>query len=94
MTAAINGVVTDPSGAAVAGATVTAKDLDRGTPWPTTTNGGGAYSLPRLPMGRYEVRVTNQGFQSAVQSPVELQLNQVAKIDFQFRWAMSTRPLK
>ena len=85
VTAAINGVVTDPSGSAVSGATVTAKDLDRGTPWPTTTNGAGAYSLPRLPVGRYEVRVSNQGFQTAVQSPIELQLNQVAKIDFQLQ---------
>jgi hypothetical protein len=85
VTAAINGVVTDPSGAAVVGAKVTAKDLDRGTVWPATTNGDGFYSLPRLPIGRYEVRVENPGFQTAVQSPVELQLNQTAKIDFQLK---------
>src|SRR4051812_11825952 len=65
VTAGINGVVTDPSGAAVAGATVTAKDLDRGTTYPTTTTGGGAYNLPRIPVGRYEVRVENPGFQAA-----------------------------
>ncbi len=85
VTAAVNGEVTDPSGAAVAGATVTAKDLDRGTPWPTITNSGGAYSLPRLPIGRYEVRVSQNGFQSSVKSPVVLQLNQVAKIDFELQ---------
>ncbi len=85
VTAAINGVVTDPSGGAVAGAKVTARDLDRGTIYPTTTGSDGAYSLPRIPVGRYEVRVENAGFQAAVQSPVELQLNQVAKIDFQLQ---------
>ncbi len=82
VTAAINGVVTDPSGAAVAGAKVTAKDLDRGSTFPTTTDGSGFYNLPRLPVGRYEVRVENAGFQAALKSEVVLQLNQNAKIDF------------
>src|SRR5689334_11282062 len=82
VTATITGLVTDPSGAAVAGAKVTAKDLDRGTEWPTTSNGEGFYNLTRLPVGRYEVNVENAGFQKAVQSPVELQLNQTARLDF------------
>ncbi len=82
VTAAINGVVTDPSGAAVAGAKVTAKDLDRGSSFPTTADGSGFYNLPRLPVGRYEVRVENAGFQAAVKPEVVLQLNQNAKIDF------------
>ncbi|MBV9678919.1 MAG: carboxypeptidase regulatory-like domain-containing protein, partial [Acidobacteriaceae bacterium] len=63
VTAAINGVVTDPSGASVAGVKVNAKDLDRGTVFPTTTNGDGFYSFPRLPISRYEVRAENPGFQ-------------------------------
>ncbi|MDQ2843224.1 MAG: TonB-dependent receptor [Acidobacteriota bacterium] len=82
VTAAINGVITDPSGAAVAGAKVTAKDLDRGSLFPTTADGSGFYNLPRLPIGRYEVRVENAGFQTAVKPEVVLQLNQNAKLDF------------
>src|ERR1700761_4005812 len=85
VTAAINGMVTDPSGGAVAGAKVTAKDLDRGTIYPTTTDSGGHYNLPRIPVGNYEVRVESTGFQAAVESPVVLVLNQVAKIDFQLK---------
>ncbi len=85
VTAAINGVVTDPSGAAVSGAKVTAKDLDRGTAFPTTTGSDGAYNLPRLPIGNYELRVENPGFQSALQSPIVLQLNQVAKVNIQLQ---------
>jgi len=85
VTAAINGTVTDPSGGAISGAKVTAKDLDRGTDYPTTTDTGGHYNLPRIPVGNYEVRVENPGFQAAVQSPIVLQLNQVAKIDFQLK---------
>ncbi|MDQ2842440.1 MAG: TonB-dependent receptor, partial [Acidobacteriota bacterium] len=83
VTAAINGVITDPSGATVAGVNVTAKDLDRGTTFPTTSDSSGRYSLPRLPIGNYEVRVENAGFQVSVKSPIVLVLNQVAKLDFQ-----------
>src|SRR4051794_23005689 len=70
ITAAVNGIVTDPSGASVAGVKVSAKDLDRGTVFPTTTNGDGFYTIPRLPIGRYEVRAENPGFQTSVQSDV------------------------
>ena len=82
VTASINGVVTDPSGGAVVGAKVTANDLARGTAYPTTTNSVGQYTLARLPVGRYSVRVEATGFQASVQPSVLLQLNQVAKIDF------------
>ncbi len=82
VTAAINGQVTDQSGAALNDALVTARDVDRGTAWPTHTNAGGFYSLPRLPIGTYEIRVESKGFQTAVQRSVELVLNQTARIDF------------
>ena len=82
VTGAITGKVVDPSGASVAGAKVTAKDLDRGTPWTTETNQEGFYNLPRVPVGRYEVRVEVQGFQTAVQPSIQLVLNQNARVDF------------
>ena len=85
VTAAISGAVTDSSGAALVGAKVTARDLDRGTLFPTTTNSEGLYNLPRLPVGRYEVRVEASGFQSALKSDVVLQLNQNARIDVQMQ---------
>jgi hypothetical protein len=84
-TAAMNGQVTDVSGAVVANASVIAKDLDRGTVWPATTNEGGYYDLPRLPVGNYEVRVEAKGFQTAVRSSVVLVLDQAAKLDFQLQ---------
>ena len=85
MTAAINGHVTDPSGAAIAGAKVVATDTQRGTQWPTVTNGDGAYNLPRIPIGTYNIRVENSGFQTSQQSDVTLVLNQVARLDFQLQ---------
>ncbi len=85
VTAGINGVITDPSGAPVANAKVTAKDVDRGSLFPTTTNGDGFYSLPRVPVGRYELEVESKGFKTTVRGGVELQLNDQAKIDVQLQ---------
>ena len=85
VTASITGRITDPSGAAVANAKVTATSVERGTAYPTTTNADGYYNLPFLPVGTYNVKVENAGFQTATQSNVTLQLNQVAKMDFQLQ---------
>ena len=80
-TAAITGRVTDPSGAAIVSAAVSAKDVDRGTVYRTQTNADGIYNLPRLPIGRYEVRVESKGFQAAVHPAFALTLGQTASID-------------
>jgi len=82
ITAAISGVVTDPSGAPVGDAKVTVKDTERGSVFSTATNGAGAYNLSRLPVGTYDVRVEKTGFESAVRAGVLLQLNQTAQLDF------------
>src|SRR6185437_6967304 len=85
VTAAINGTVTDPSGATVANAKVTATEQDRGTVWPTTTNGNGFYNFPRLPIGTYQLKVESKGFQAQQQNGIALQLNQQARVDFQLK---------
>jgi hypothetical protein len=82
VTAAITGKITDASGSPVPDAMVTATDVDRGTAWPTTTNTDGIYNLPRLPVGKYNVRVEKQGFQTAQNSGVILRLNDIARLDF------------
>src|ERR1035438_4020136 len=70
---AITGKVSDPPGAAAANATVTAKDVDRGTVWSTKTNTEGVYNLPRLPIGQYELRVEAAGFQKALRPAFSLE---------------------
>lgn len=83
VTAAITGTVIDPSDAAVAGATVTAKDTERGTVWTATTNTAGVYNLLRLPVGTYELKAEAKGFQAALHNAFRLVLNQTARIDIQ-----------
>ena len=82
-TAAINGTITDPSGAPIVGATVTAIDTARGTAYPTQTNSDGAYYLPRIPIGNYQVKVEAKGFQTTVHAAFDLVLDQVARVDMQ-----------
>jgi hypothetical protein len=85
VTAAFTGKVTDPTGAAVVGAKVTAIDTDRGTPWTTTTNGEGAFNIPRVPIGTYNVKVEKEGFATATQSHITMEMNQVGRLDFQLQ---------
>src|SRR5215831_13070992 len=90
VTAAITGNVVDANDRSIAGATVSAKDTNRGTVWTTHTNNVGSFTLSRVPIGNYEVRVEATGFQTAVQSPVTLDLNQVARLDFRMKIGSAT----
>jgi len=66
----IEGSVTDPSGGAVAGASVTARNMDTGLTQATTTTQAGIYSLPNLPPGRYSVTVEAPNLKKYVQEGI------------------------
>lgn len=85
VTASIVGTVTDPSGAPVKGADVKATDTERGTVWSAQTNDSGAYSLLRLPIGTYGVKITAPGFDTSVRPPFTVVLNQIARVDVQLK---------
>ena len=61
------GRVTDPSGAAVANATVTLKNEDTGATQTATSNGTGAYRFSLLNPGHYDVSAAAQGFRGREQ---------------------------
>ena len=84
-TAAITGTVEDSAGAALDGATVTASDTERGTSSTTKTSAGGVYNFSNLPIGTYQVKAESDGFDTAVQPPLTLVLNQRARLDFRMR---------
>src|SRR5437762_3702879 len=94
ITAAIVGTVTDPSGEAISGASVTATDTERGTVWTAKTNDAGVYNLPRVPVGNYTVKVSAPGFQTAVHPPFTLVLNQTAPIDVQMKMGRVTETVE
>ena len=74
-TAQIHGTVQDASGAAVPGATVKATQTDTGISRTTTTEADGGYVLTNLPLGPYSIEVTKEGFATALQSGITLQVN-------------------
>jgi hypothetical protein len=94
VTATINGTVTDPQGSVVPNAEVQARDLDRGTVWPAKTNGAGIYTITHLPLGKYQVTITAAGFRTAVETPIELQLNQVAEMNVQLVLGSATQTVQ
>jgi len=81
VSASITGTISDQSGGAVADATVTATDTERGTTWTAHTNDSGLYNLLRVPVGTYTLRVEAKGFSSVVREAFTLVLNQTARID-------------
>ena len=81
----ITGVVTDSSGAVVAGATVSVTNPETSVTRTAMTNSAGNYTFPSLLPGIYSVKAEQQGFQAEVRTAVELQVQQVARIDFQLK---------
>ena len=67
----ILGTVTDTSGAAVPGATVTIKNVDTGLLRTVTTSDDGSYSAPELPLGAYDITVEKQGFKEGIVTGVK-----------------------
>src|SRR5260370_5172455 len=80
--ATITGRVTDPQGAVVANATVTARNVSTGVEHTSTTTGSGFYTIPNVPPGAYEVRIAAAGFAKGV-SKVELQVGDQRDVNFQ-----------
>lgn len=64
-TGTVIGVVSDPTGAVVPGATVTVTDAATGTPHTTTTNDQGRYVFTNIAPGNYNISVTKSGFSAA-----------------------------
>src|SRR5467141_1487166 len=79
--ASITGTVTDPSGAPISAAAVTAKNLETAAVHGSTTDDAGRYLLLSLLVGPYEVRVSNAGFKDAVRSGIQLVIGQEARVD-------------
>jgi hypothetical protein len=94
VTATITGTVTDPSGAPIVGATVTAHDTDRGTNWTSVTNDAGLYNIIRIPIGNYALKVEARGFQISAVSAFPLVLNQTARIDVAMKMGSVTQTVE
>jgi outer membrane receptor protein involved in Fe transport len=85
-TGTILGTVTDPSGAVLAHAKVTATNQDTGFTRNADTLDDGSFLIPLLPIGpRYQVTAERAGFKGFSQTGVELQLNQNVRIEIRLQ---------
>jgi Carboxypeptidase regulatory-like domain len=80
-TGSIRGTITDPAGAAVPDAKITATDVERGVNYPTSTDSAGRYIFPGLPPARYTLTVEAAGFEKATQAAFNLEVQQQATVD-------------
>jgi Carboxypeptidase regulatory-like domain/TonB dependent receptor len=81
VTGSITGQVTDPSGALVVGATVTAENSSTSVKTTAKTNGAGLYTIRFLPIGTYQLTIEANGFASSNVAPFSLDIDQTAKIN-------------
>lgn len=77
----ILGTVTDSTGASVAGASVKARHSATGLERTTQTSGDGSYSIPELPIGTYEVTITQSGFQTSITRSVDVNVAAEKRVD-------------
>jgi hypothetical protein len=79
-TTALSGVVYDPSGAAITGASISLTDSAKGTEKTEQSKAKGEFEFPQLPPGHYRLTVTSPGF-SAYQQDLELLVASPLKVN-------------
>ena len=77
----IAGTILDASGAAVQGATITATGVETGAVYKTTSTDTGAYRIPEMQLGTYNISVAATGFKTSEQKGVVVQINTTSSLD-------------
>jgi outer membrane receptor protein involved in Fe transport len=84
-TGSISGFVTDETGGAVPGATVTARHVETDQRRVLVTDGGGRYRAQQLAPGKYEITVELQGFRTARVNDLPLTIGQESVVNLQLK---------
>jgi len=79
---ALTGVVRDPSGAAIPGATVSVTDLSSGRQRSGLSSSDGVYTVASLSPGDYRVSVVLAGFKTVTHDGIRMRTGEVTRIDF------------
>jgi outer membrane receptor protein involved in Fe transport len=94
ITGSIRGTVSDPSGAVVRVATVTAKQIETGLTRVTVTDRNGEYVLVELPIGHYQLEVQAKGFEAYLQEGISLDVNQNATVSIHLKLGSETQQVE
>jgi hypothetical protein len=82
VTGGISGIITDPTGAVIAGATVTSTNAAQGLQIKSTTDTQGFYNFPRLAVGSYDIQVELPGFAPQKKSGIAVDADAAVRMDF------------
>jgi len=88
-TGSIVGVVKDPTGAAIVGATITLRNEATGVSRAATTNQDGGYQFSALIPGIYAVQASAPGFESAISKNIQIDVQSRPAIDFTLKVGQS-----
>ena len=88
-TTSLNGTVTDPKGALIAGATLTLSNHETGFTREVQSNAQGIYQFLQIPPANYDLRITAAGFAAQKQTNITLMVNTPATLDVGMRVAGS-----
>src|SRR5262249_55494307 len=80
--ASVTGLVSDPSGASVPGATVTATNQATNVAYTAVSNTSGNYEISAMPVGVYVVKAELSGFRPSTTRPLQLEAKQILRLDF------------
>ncbi len=94
ITGSIRGTVSDPSGAMVQAATVTAKQTETGLTRSAVTDHRGEYVLVELPIGHYQLEVQAKGFQKYLQQGISLDVNETATVGVHLKVGSETQQVE
>jgi len=94
ITGNIRGTVSDPSGAIVQAATVTAKQIETGLTRVAITDHQGEYVLVELPIGHYQLEVQAKGFQKYLQQGISLDVNETATVGIHLKLGAETQQVE
>jgi hypothetical protein len=94
ITGNIRGTVSDPSGAIVQAATVTAKQIETGLTRVAITDRQGEYVLVELPIGHYLLETQAKGFQTYLQQGISLDVNQTATVVIRLKLGSETQQVE
>lgn len=80
-TGTISGILTDPSGSVVPGASVSTRNVETGLARTAQANDRGRFTVPELPVGQYEITIEAHGFQTQLRRGITLAVGQEAVIN-------------
>src|ERR1043165_7971861 len=92
--ASVSGTVTDPTGAHIVNAIVTAANIDTGARTPAQTNEAGVYTMPSLLPGKYTITAEHAGFRKAVVIDVVLQVGTVLTLNLGLELGSTTESVE